>query len=79
MLAGADTLFEAGGKVGTLWVNGDVLFESGTLTFQVQAATVHVAALADSTLEGYATALSGLATDYAAELSAPVRSVRLPA
>lgn len=72
VLAGAETSFDAGGKLGTLWVNGDVLFESGTLTFQVQAATVHVAALADSTSVGYATALSGLATDYAAELSAPV-------
>lgn len=72
VLAGAETSFDAGGKLGTLWVNGDVLFESGTLTFQVQAATVHVEALADSTSGGYAAALSGLATDYAAELSAPV-------
>ncbi|WP_265592577.1 autotransporter-associated beta strand repeat-containing protein [Verrucomicrobium sp. BvORR034] len=72
VLAGADTSFDAGGKLGTLWVNGDVLFESGTLTFQVQAATVHVAALTDSASEGYAAALSGLGADYAADLSAAV-------
>lgn len=76
-LATEETPFVAGGQVGTLWVDGDVAFESGTLTFQVKSATVQVAGLADPAGSGYAAALAGLPASHAPELSAAVNQTGL--
>lgn len=50
----------AGDVLGTLWVNGGTTFNSGTITLQVTAPTLNVAALANVSDSAYAAALAAL-------------------
>ncbi|MEZ0389232.1 MAG: PEP-CTERM sorting domain-containing protein, partial [Verrucomicrobium sp.] len=64
--------FAAGDKLGTLWVDGDFAFESGSLTFQVNAASFNVSGLADPAGENYAATIAALPTTHSAELATSV-------
>ncbi|RBP41419.1 putative secreted protein with PEP-CTERM sorting signal [Roseimicrobium gellanilyticum] len=67
-----DTIATAGDQLGTLWIGGNVTFESGSLVLQISSSDLNVAALADSNSAGYSTALLGLTTESAAALASTI-------
>lgn len=67
-----DTITTAGDQLGTLWIGGNVTFESGSLVLQVTSSDINVAALADSNSAGYSEALLALPTDSAAVLEGSI-------
>ncbi|QIF03993.1 autotransporter-associated beta strand repeat-containing protein [Roseimicrobium sp. ORNL1] len=67
-----DTITTAGDQLGTLWIGGNVTFESGSLVLQVTSSDINVAALADSNSAGYSAALLALPTDSAAVLEGSI-------
>jgi autotransporter-associated beta strand protein len=67
-----DTTTTAGDRLGTLWVGGNVTFESGSLVLQITSSDINVTALSDASAEGYGAALLALTGDSAVALAAPV-------
>ena len=67
-----DTSTAAGDRLGTLWIGGNMAFESGTIVFQITASDLNIAALSDVALEGYGEALLALPVSEETALAAAI-------